>query len=125
MKKITRTLARDCTAGHDCPAVHEIETTSETEGRLVQGYTITDRGTLAALGVRPGEIAVRLSRALVDQLVAAGISTPWLRTTPDGEPAAVGATVPDTDDLLAGIGRTLPVGEQLVIPRSLQEAVPC
>lgn len=125
MQKIRRTLARDCTAAHDCPAVHEIDATTEQGDHLVQGYIITRAATLAALGARPGEVAVRLTQDVVEQMAARGIPMPWLLITPDGEPAAVGTTVPNTDDLLAGIGRSLPVGELLIVPRVLQEAVSC
>lgn len=126
MNKIRRTLARHlCTVGNDCPAVHEIESASKQGEHLVQGYVIDAQDVLDALGVCGGEVAVRLTSDVVDQMTAAGIPMPWLRTMPSGDPAAVGATVWDSDGLLAEIGHKLPTGELLIVPRALQEAVPC
>lgn len=126
MNKIRRTLARhECTVGNDCPAVHEIESASEQGEHLVQGYVIDDQEVVDALGVRGGEVAVRLTSDVVDQMTAAGIPMPWLRTMPSGDPAAVGTTVRNPDDLLAEVGHGLPAGELLIVPRVLQEAVPC
>ncbi|MBA3905723.1 MAG: hypothetical protein H0X35_03420 [Pseudonocardiales bacterium] len=105
--------------------MHEIESAGKQGEHLVQGYVIDAQDALDALGVRGWEVAVRLTSDVVDQMTAAGIPMPWLRTTLDGDPAVIGTTFRDADDLLAEIGHTLPAGELLIVPRALQEAVPC
>src|SRR6266545_1077332 len=57
--KLTRLSDDTCNDGKTCPAVYATDRT-DSETRVVQGYTVTDPETLAELQLGPGESAVEI-----------------------------------------------------------------
>jgi hypothetical protein len=109
--KIVRTLAGNpvCNNAWDCPRICETD-----EGSLVvQGYTVTDPATLAALALDPGESAVLITAAVADEARVAGLDLRWAQQTADGSYLVRGITVSDPDVLT---DLHMPRGESAVIP---------
>lgn len=117
--KIVRTLAGDelCNNAWDCPRICETD-----EGSVVvQGYTVTDPETLAALALTAGESAVLITSAVAEEARKNGVDLRWAQETADGSYLVRGATVTDLDTLK---DLHMPEGESAVIPpRAPQEAL--